>query len=214
MNQRTPPTPEWRESVLAHYRDAEPYDWNRAADSLIGPETLFHRLRERLVRRAVAHHGAAPYLDAGCGSGMNLRHLPPGSSGIDINPRQIAIVMDRLPEMHLRVGEVESLPFADSSFATVLCTEVIEHLPSERDAITEIVRVLQPRGVAIFTVPTRSWLWRLRRLSFTYGPSEPFHREYTLAEIESHVVSCGLEIVESRVSFPPFLCLVVARKPA
>ena len=43
-------------------------------------------------------------------------------------------------------GSAYSLPFADSTFDLVVCSEVLEHLHEYRDAITEINRVLKPGG--------------------------------------------------------------------
>ncbi len=42
-------------------------------------------------------------LDAGCGTGLNLRHLPPGSVGLDLNPRNLVLVEERLPTTRLNV---------------------------------------------------------------------------------------------------------------
>lgn len=50
-------------------------------------------------------------------------------------------------------GSAYSLPFADSTFDLVVCSEVLEHLHEYRDAITEINRVLKPGGKFLASVP-------------------------------------------------------------
>ncbi len=45
------------------------------------------------------------------------------------------------------------LPFADSAFDAVLCTEVMEHIPEPNRLLSEIRRVLEPGGVAVLTTP-------------------------------------------------------------
>jgi SAM-dependent methyltransferase len=182
-----PGTPEWEEWVKDYYRNVETYDWVVVTDQLQGPEAFFHRNRERVVRGLVRKYARPdlPILDAGCGTGLNLRHLPAGSVGLDINPRNVETVTRRLPHQQCVLGDVEAMPFADASFGTVVCTEVLEHVPDPRRALAEIRRVLMPGGVLIGSVPARSWVWRLRFLSSTCPGDEPFHNEYTPPEVRA-----------------------------
>lgn len=50
-------------------------------------------------------------------------------------------------------ADAQILPFASNSFDTVLCTEVIEHLPQPWTAVAEMARVLKPGGCLILTAP-------------------------------------------------------------
>jgi ubiquinone/menaquinone biosynthesis C-methylase UbiE len=209
-----PGTPAWSEWVKDYYRDVETYDWVDVADNLRGLEAFFHRNRARVVRRMVARYATpnAPILDAGCGTGLNLRHLPEGSTGVDINPRNIELLRQRLPNHTVIEGDVEALPFADASFGTVLCTEVIEHIPDPSAALAEYRRVLQPGGVLIGSVPARSAIWKLRFLSSTCPHSEPFHNEYLPHEVREMLT--GWQIESLRYSLLHFNVLFVARKTA
>ena len=85
-----PGTPAWSEWVKDYYRDVETYDWVDVADNLRGLEAFFHRNRAWVVRKMVAKYATpnAPILDAGCGTGLNLRHLPEGSDGRRHQPAQ------------------------------------------------------------------------------------------------------------------------------
>ena len=77
----------------------------------------------------------------------------------------------------------DRLPFEDGAFGTVLCNQVGEHVPQPEPFFAELVRVLEPGGRLIFTVP------------FSYRiHSEPhdFHRftKYALASYaERHHLS-------------------------
>jgi len=53
----------------------------------------------------------------------------------------------------VRVEDVQRLTFPSSSFDVCTSTEVFEHVPNDRQAFAEILRVLRPRGVLLFTVP-------------------------------------------------------------
>ena len=209
-----PGTPAWSEWVKDYYRDVETYDWVDVADNLRGLEAFFHRNRAWVVRKMVAKYATpnAPILDAGCGTGLNLRHLPEGSTGVDINPRNVELLQTRLPNHTIVEGDVEALPFADGSFGTVLCTEVIEHIPDPSAALAEYRRVLQPGGVLIGSVPARSAIWKLRFLSSTCPHSEPFHNEYLPNEVREML--SGWKVEHLRYSLLHFNVLFVARKEA
>jgi ubiquinone/menaquinone biosynthesis C-methylase UbiE len=204
----------WSEWVKDYYRDVETYDWVDVADNIRGLEAFFHRNRAWVVRKMVAKYATpnAPILDAGCGTGLNLRHLPEGSVGVDINPRNIELLQKRLPNHTVIEGDVEALPFADASFGTVLCTEVIEHIPDPSAALAEYQRVLQPGGVLIGSVPARSAIWKLRFLSSTCPHSEPFHNEYLPDEVRAMLA--GWKVEHLRYSLLHFNVLFVARKEA
>jgi SAM-dependent methyltransferase len=207
-----PGTAAWSEWVKDYYRDVETYDWVDVADHLRGLEAFFHRNRARVVRRMIARYAVAgaPILDAGCGTGLNLRHLPKGSVGIDINPRNVALLRERLPDHVVLEGDVEHLPFVDGSFGTVLCTEVIEHIPDPSAALAEYRRVLRPGGVLVGSVPARSMIWKLRFLSSTCPHSEPFHNEYLPAEVRTMLD--GWKIEHLSYSLLHFNVLFVARR--
>jgi ubiquinone/menaquinone biosynthesis C-methylase UbiE len=106
-------------------------------------------------------------------------------------------------------GDVESLPFVDGSFGSILCTEVIEHIPDPAGALAEFRRVLRPGGTLIGSVPARSLIWRLRFLSSTCPHSEPFHNEYLPAEVKEMLA--GWSLVQLRYSLLHFNVLFVAR---
>jgi len=52
--------------------------------------------------------------------------------------------------------DVTRLPFKSSSFDHVLCSEVLEHIPDDTKAISELVRILKPKKFLAVSVP-RFW---------------------------------------------------------
>lgn len=50
-------------------------------------------------------------------------------------------------------GDAMRIPLADNSVDTILCTEVLEHIPNPEKAIAEFARILRPNGVVITTAP-------------------------------------------------------------
>jgi SAM-dependent methyltransferase len=51
------------------------------------------------------------------------------------------------------INYAESLPFADRSFDTILCTEVLEHTQQPFQVMQEFTRVLKPGGHLLLSVP-------------------------------------------------------------
>src|SRR3954451_23657621 len=49
--------------------------------------------------------------------------------------------------------DITDVPFKDGSFDLIVCVHVLEHVPDDRRAIREMVRVLKPGGVALLLVP-------------------------------------------------------------
>lgn len=88
------------------------------------------------------------------------------------------------------------LPFPDDTFDRVVAAEVLEHIPDDRHAITELVRVLKPGGTIAVTVP-RFWpevvCWSLSR---EYHEVEGGHvRIYRADVLEGQLVQAGLETI-------------------
>ena len=203
----------WAEWVRDYYRDEETYDWVDVADNFKGLESFFHRNRRHIVRRLLRKYNAqAPMLDAGCGTGLNLASMPVGSVGLDMNPRNLDLVRKRLPQ-HLAVeGDIESMPFNDASFNSVICTEVLEHVPYPETALSEIKRILRPGGLLIGSVPCRSLIWKLRFLSSTCPGNEPFHNEYRPEQVQDMLEQAGLVVEKIKFSTLRFNVLFIARR--
>ncbi len=49
--------------------------------------------------------------------------------------------------------DIQSLTFENDCFDMALCNHVIEHVPDDNKAVSEVYRVLKPGGIAIFTIP-------------------------------------------------------------
>lgn len=49
--------------------------------------------------------------------------------------------------------DIQNMQFADGSIDTVICHNVIEHVPDDRRALAEMFRVLKPGGVALISAP-------------------------------------------------------------
>ena len=113
-----------------------------------------------------------PVLDFGCGRGALIRELL--NSGIEAYGLEIdsEILRGCIPEEHRRLitlynGSLPS-PFGDAQFRSVVCSEVLEHIPDYQAAIQDIARLASEQ--ALFTVPDASAI----PIGFRHG-SVPWH---------------------------------------
>ncbi|WP_313410205.1 class I SAM-dependent methyltransferase [Aeromicrobium sp.] len=94
----------------------------------------------------------------------------------------------------IEVGTILDMPYEDGSFDVVLASEILEHVPEDVQAISELTRILAPGGVLAVTVPR--WLpervcWAL---SDEYHANEGGHiRIYKADELRAKLEATGLQ---------------------
>lgn len=103
--------------------------------------------------------GQHEILDVGCAMGGFLSYLSRKGfnrlSGVDM--LEPFIESARLKkQFNIKLGNVESLPFADSTFDAIVMDQVFEHLAHPLKAFREIRRVLKKGGVLCLGVPDAS----------------------------------------------------------
>src|SRR5215831_19024875 len=66
--------------------------------------------------------------------------------GIDIAPAMVALAHTRHPHLDFREGSAEDLPFAPSSFDSVVSSFGVGHFSRPERVLSEFARVLVPKG--------------------------------------------------------------------
>lgn len=90
-------------------------------------------------------------------------------------------------------GDALALPFADGAFDAVIASEVLEHIPDDKGALAELVRVLRPGGRMAVTVPRYGPEKVCWALSDAYHEVEGGHvRIYRADELLAQVRQAGL----------------------
>jgi SAM-dependent methyltransferase len=105
-------------------------------------------------------------LDLGCGFGRHaFAAARAGASvvAVDAAAGEVGAVRGMLQAMSdagelrsaaaVAQGDALALPFADDVFDRVIASEVLEHIPDDAGAMTELARVLRPGGTMAVTVP-------------------------------------------------------------
>lgn len=95
-------------------------------------------------------------LDAGCGTGRNLKQLCRAGSipfGIDFSLGMLRVARREYPSASLALVDLEqALPFRTGTFDAVLCALIGEHLSELSSVFREFYRVLKDGGRLIFSV--------------------------------------------------------------
>ncbi len=150
-----------KESYLMYLRHLEAY---KHASCIIPPSSLV--------------------LDVGCGYGYGTRILSGEfrTIGIDVNEDIINSALIRYGHDSMcdfAVYDGTKIPYIDEVFDAVVSFQVIEHVLDDENFISEIHRVLRPRGMFILTTPNKSL-----RLKHREKPWNKYHkREYTWQEL-------------------------------
>jgi ubiquinone/menaquinone biosynthesis C-methylase UbiE len=124
-----------------------------------------YKVLQRKCLQALDMPGARRLLCVGLGTGNELlpalRMAPRAVvSGIDLSPSALASSRRKLRRAgetaDLQLMDATALRHPDGSFDRVLCMHVLDFISQPGRAVREMVRVLQPGGRLVATLPSRS----------------------------------------------------------
>ena len=189
------------------------YD-ERAYDSIVPLQRGWQRRRHDIVTRNVALGGRT--LDVGCGSSRILGDIG-NAVGVDVVFRKLRYMSRyRTP---LVQASVFALPFLDASFETIVCSEVIEHIPASGQPFHEMARVNKPGGRLVLGTPdygTRSWrmIEAAYRLLAPGGYADEHITHYTHDQLRDMVVGLGYRHLRTEYVFGSEMILAFAKNGA
>ncbi len=142
-------------------------------------------------------------LDIGCGYGWcELNFLKRGAKsivGTEITEADFATAKKYIDDQRVKfvVGGATQLEFPDKSFDSVVCWEVIEHIPkrTEPQMFAEVNRVLRPGGAFYLSTPFASVLARIFDPAWWVAG----HRHYSRAHLEAFGLEHGFEVSQMMV---------------
>lgn len=126
------PPPTTGSKLEQYYRQPELWDMSRFEGS------ADQRLRARMIA-AMIDPETKSVLDVGCGNGFVTQHIMAKLVvGLDPSPEALALFDGKKVS-----GLADALPFEDRSFETIVCAEVLEHLPDPvyDKVVKELARV-------------------------------------------------------------------------
>ena len=114
------------------------------------PGTFYERLACDVAEDLGPRLPGATVLDLGCGPGHYTRALRArGATVLPVDADPGELVLPGGPPAGAVLGDARHLPLRPGSVDGVLCSNMLEHVPSPRAVVDELARVVRPRG----------WVW-------------------------------------------------------
>lgn len=128
-------------------------------------------------------------LDAGCGTGHNVRFLAECGNyvGIDVSIEALKFCQKN-DHTCLAQANLEQLPFKDNCFDLIISLDVIEHTKNPWRVIREFKRVLNENGSILVAVPAYRFLFSVHDESLCHM------RRYDAKDLRSLLEEAGFEI--------------------
>ena len=162
--------------------------------------------------------------DMGCGPGQIARYLHDHGAtacGIDLSEEMVRVASAANPEIKFSEGNMLQLTaIADNSYAGIAAFYSIIHVPRPAvvNALTELLRVLRPKGVLLVThhigsdiVHRDEFLGKQVSLDFVFFETE---------EMKEYLTAAGFDLEEvierdpyPEVEYPSRRAYIFARKP-
>jgi len=146
-------------------------------------------------------------LDLGCGGGRHAAEACRRGAtvvALDMSAPDLKEARDRLSEVDPEGtrgvavrGDALRLPFADATFDRIIIAEVLEHIPADEAAMTELARVVRPGGLVAVTVPRWGPEKVCWALSDAYHEVEGGHvRIYRSRQLRTRLAAVGLQLLD------------------
>ncbi len=141
------------------------------------------------------------YLEVGCGNGNVCKYVakkyPWNVTGVDVDPEQIQLAQESshdIPNIRFQTADATRLPFQDKDFDIVLSFGTTHHISNWLEALSEIRRVLKPKGYFIYSDLVYSGLLAKLGRSFKHS-----YGIITMPELDSFIQKNDFSAIHTSV---------------
>ena len=185
---------------------------NAYADAIwaaVAPDATPERFEQRRAFLLANVTAGERVLDLGCGAGEFSAALAGAGAqpiGVDVAAEPLRRAAERTPGLDLRLwSDGEPLPLDDNAVDAVWAGEVIEHVVDVAPWLSEVRRVLRPRGRLLLTTPHHGPLTLLRlavsprRFDAHFDPRSDHVRFFSPRTLRALLDDLGFDVAALRV---------------
>ena len=119
-------------------------------------------------------HIKGSVIEVGCGGGGIVKAIKRSRPdlevyGVDISKNAIEFAKKNSEGVNFIIGDIDKLTFNQKSFDAVVVFDVLEHIQDDKRALTEIKRILKPKGILSLFVPLDGSPFTLQGIAKSLG---------------------------------------------
>lgn len=186
--------------ILSFHKPQEDNGWSEENDQMIESSSKSHFIdvaSRRYCLEALKPILCKPevrYCDFGCSTGWlieDVMRLFPKVTilGSDYFQSGLLKLRKRLKKIPLLQFDVCRIPFHDQTLDVFSCLNVLEHVKDDQKALSELKRVLKPKGRGFIMAPASPALFDY------YDEVHLHHRRYTKNDLRNKINKAGFEII-------------------
>lgn len=151
-----------REPFVSYVPDEYTVNWSEDLERLHEESSRSHFIeiwtRRAMLTRLGPLRVGPTIIDVGCSTGhllFDLRASLPDATliGVDLVAAGLRKAHLQVPDALLLQADVCALPLEDACVDAALSANLLEHVPDDQRALSEICRILRPGGRAVIVVP-------------------------------------------------------------
>lgn len=183
------------------------HDWYEASQEEIWKGPYRHHLLKRklyvenVLRDLNLKQKINSLLDLGCGDGANFEWLKNYTSklyGSDYNITRLVRAKSWNLAEEVVLADVTDYAARDESFDVVFFNHVLEHIPDDQKALSEVFRILKKGGICVLGVPNEGAFWW--QLAYKLEPESLKTTDhvhfYTVKSLSEKIKKAGFNIRE------------------
>lgn len=143
-----------KENIRLHEKEARKYEESKTEIFNCKEQNRLESTLRQAIKNIETGTSEINALDVGCGTGNMINNLVDVChkvTGLDISRDMLSVALsnhlEERDDVHLVRGRAANIPFPDDTFDIVTAYSFLHHLPSFSGPISEMARVLKPKGV-------------------------------------------------------------------